>query len=153
MWAKIKTVADALDEGCWDQVWWVDADAAFINISRRIDHYLHPQWDGVFAEFSREERTMFSTGIFGCRKGASPLLREVWEERGRDDEEESITMKAEESDQWSRMLLVNHALFNGVYGWNVNFRDPATTFTCHLVGQSNQLRRKVFHAINEAMKI
>jgi len=153
VWAKIATVADALAEGCWDQVWWVDADAAFINSDRKLDRFLHPEWKGIFAEFHRAGRAMFSTGIFGCRPEAGELLRSV-RERGGSCEEEAMTREAEENPKrWEKMLLVNHGLFNGVYGWNIPFMDPARTFTCHLVGQSNQTRRKVLAGINRALGI
>ncbi|MGJ8696764.1 MAG: hypothetical protein ACSHYF_10625 [Verrucomicrobiaceae bacterium] len=153
VWAKLKVVADALEEGCWDQVWWVDADAAFINRERRIDRYLHPRCDGVFAEFLRDERVMYSTGIFGCRRGAGPLLRAVWETGGVCEEEAVTAAAVADPEGWGRMLLVSHTLFNGFYGWNVDFSDPPSTFTCHLVSQTNQTRRWVFRGINEALGI
>ena len=158
VWAKLKVVCDALAEGTWDQVWWLDADAAVMKMDRKIDSFLHPDWAAVFSEFVGNGRLMLSTGVFGCRRAAEPLLRFVWETENREDlpcNEETALIDAidDRPDLWADFQMVGHELFNGVLGLNIDFSDPVRTFICHMVSRTNQQRRQFFWGLNRALGI
>ncbi len=152
VWAKHFAMSQALAEGCWDQVWWLDADAVFINLEKRLDHFLHPEWDGIFPQFLREDRVMLSTGIFGGRPALSPLLHQLWTAGGEEKEycEETLltTLGERDPDAWKKVQLVEHSVINGYYGWNVYPTDPARNFICHMVGRPNVERRRLFTEVN-----
>ncbi|MEM9081094.1 MAG: hypothetical protein AAGC74_10430 [Verrucomicrobiota bacterium] len=157
VWAKTKLVADALAEGTWDQVWWLDADVAFINLEKRLHNFFHPSWQALLTDYIYQEEFLLATGVFGARPAAEPLMRQVWEhgDRRLDRNEESALTSAviTQPNRWSHVQAFAGPLLNTVYSSKMSFRDPASTFTCHLVSRSNQQRRKVFWDINQALGI
>lgn len=157
VWAKIKLVADALEEGRWDQVWWVDADAAFINVNKKIDRFLHPSWHGVFTDFVLQERPMLSSGVFGCRKECAPMLKSVWEDGKRGglcNEESALTDYLSLNPACGESIqAINHPLFNCIYNQQMSFKDPESLFICHLVSRTSQQRRQFFSGLNRSLGI
>jgi len=152
VWAKHHAMAEALEERCWDQVWWIDADAVFLNMDKAIDGFLHPGWNAVHPEFTSYGRVTLSTGVFGCRPPAAPLYRQLWDTglkvEGHCEERILTNLIEQNPDRWKSVQLVEHSVFNGYYGWNVSFSDPARNFICHLVRRSNVERRRIFTQIN-----
>ncbi len=75
--AKIQAVIQKLEAGLWDQVWWIDADAVFLDGRKRLDGFLHPSRTAVFPGSVMEGRVMASTGVWGGTPRQLPGLRDV----------------------------------------------------------------------------
>lgn len=155
VWAKILAVIRKLEMGNWTQIWWIDADAVFLNFRKRLDGFLHPSWIGVYPEFVKD-RVMASTGVWGSTGSQLPGLRDVWSRSNRGfgvfSEElclaDSIHQRA---DLWKKIQLVDHRLFNSVPGKRISYQKFDDNFIVHLSGINNEQRRAIIQEINESL--